>query len=557
MKKIIQYILFYVLSVSCGSGNTDRLNAASEVLEQRADSAYVLLKSVDYNKLKNDKDKADYALVRAYTNLLLGRSLVTDTLLTEAINYYRHAADTSSYLKAVTAQAYHLRSMEDYQASYAVIDSLFPYILSDTEQQKSLNQRLLYFANSDGDFNRSLSIIDRQIALASDENERIEFEVKKIVPLISLGRNTEAVALCDSILSLPSAPVEGSPEWIYLRINYAAALGEDPAMVKKAAALLEDVLSRTDSSASPLQLLGLYIPMINLKINAGDLNGARHYLNAIDKLGIDIHSTDNVAASYLEFLRIAMDYNTNGNLSLRSLANVVHSLREINNNLEIKRQERNDALENAYDLSRNNYELTIRQQRLWLIIVLIVFAALVITLMVSDMAHRRKRKLMEAEERIDTLQELVKSAQNPASDQKLGLLKRLLLQQLGIIKTFAESPTAQNQKALRKISNIGNSETPLDTLVKWEDLYPVIDELFDNFHGDLTRIYPAVFSEREIQIICLIRAGFSTKEIGVLTQQTSNSIYVSKTAIRKKLGLQQKEDFIAYLTIRFTSLKEA
>lgn len=236
---------------------------------------------------------------------------------------------------------------------------------------------------------------------------------------------------------------------------------------------------------------------------------------------------------------------------------MVLSLRSIHNNLEIKRQERDEALETAYDLSRNNYELTIRQQRLWLIIVLIVFAALAITVLVSYVAHRRKRKLLEAEERIDTLQELVKSAHNPASGQKLGLLKRLLLQQLGIIKTFAESPTVQNQKALRKISNIGNSDTPTDTLVKWDDLYPVIDELFDNFHSDLRRIYPVLFSEREIQIICLIRAGFSTKEIGVLTQQTSNSIYVSKTAIRRKLCLQQKEDFTDYLKARFASPKEA
>lgn len=307
MKKFIQYILFYAAFVSCGNDHTDRLNAAAEVLGQRADSAYVLLKSIDYNQLKNDKDKAGYVLVRAYANLLLERSLVTDTLLPGAINYYRHVADTSSYLKAVTAQAYHLRSMENHQAAYAIIDSLFPYIPSDTEQQKSLNQKLLGFANSDKDFNRSLSIIDRQIALASDENERIEFEVKKIVPLIVLGKNREAVALCDSIASLPSAPVEGSPEWIYLRINYAAALGENPATAKKAVAVFEDILSRT-GNASPQQLLALYIPMINLKINAGDFNGARRYLNAIDKLGINIHATDDVAAAYLEFLRIVMDY---------------------------------------------------------------------------------------------------------------------------------------------------------------------------------------------------------------------------------------------------------
>ena len=113
---------------------------------------------------------------------------------------------------------------------------------------------------------------------------------------------------------------------------------------------------------------------------------------------------------------------------------------------------------------------------------------------------------------------------------------------------LAESPTTQNQEALRKISNVGNSESISDTLVNWQELYPVIDELYDCFHTKLLNDYPGVFSEREIQILCLLRADFSTKEIGVLIQQTSNSVYVSKTSIRKKLNLPPKDDFIAFLT---------
>lgn len=79
----------------------------------------------------------------------------------------------------------------------------------------------------------------------------------------------------------------------------------------------------------------------------------------------------------------------------------------------------------------------------------------------------------------------------------------------------------------------------------------MIDELYDGFHSKLLNNYPGVFSEREIQILCLLRAEFSTKEIGVLIQQTSNSIYVSKTSIRKKLKLPAKDDFIAFLTVSF------
>ena len=37
---------------------------------------------------------------------------------------------------------------------------------------------------------------------------------------------------------------------------------------------------------------------------------------------------------------------------------------------------------------------------------------------------------------------------------------------------------------------------------------------------------------------------FSTKEIGVVTQQTSATIYVRKTSIRKKINAGEKQDIV-------------
>lgn len=364
---------------------------------------------------------------------------------------------------------------------------------------------------------------------------------------MALGRSIDAVALCDSIFALADAPQEGSNEWLYLRISYAAALGERRETSAKATEILEDVLQRM-SNAPDSKLIEFYIPLINLNLNAGNVRDAEKYLMKIENSGIDVAGLDPVAASYLEFLKIVLDYNKHGALSLSRITNVAKSLRKVSTDLEMKRQERDDALESVYELNKNNYELTIKHQRMWLIIILIVFVSLLVIVLLWYILHRRHNKLLEAEERIDTLEELLRSANNPATDKKQGLLKRLLLHQLGVIKTFAEAPTIQNQEALRKISNIGNSNTPIDSLVKWDDLYPVIDELYDDFHENILNKYPEIFSEREIQIICLIRAGFTTKEISVLLQQTSNSIYVSKTSIRKKLGLQAKEDFMEVFT---------
>ena len=59
--------------------------------------------------------------------------------------------------------------------------------------------------------------------------------------------------------------------------------------------------------------------------------------------------------------------------------------------------------------------------------------------------------------------------------------------------------------------------------------------------------YGHVLTEKEIQIACLLCAGFSTKEIGVITQQSDATIYVRKTSIRKKIGVAEGQDIVAYL----------
>ncbi|MDE6383614.1 MAG: hypothetical protein K2K79_04585 [Paramuribaculum sp.] len=540
-------LLVFSLSfmASCGREQSKALEIAANIVDERPDSAYILLKKVDFNSLIGDEDKARYALTHAKANRYLGRSLVTDTIIPIAVKYFKDKGDTIAYLESVIAYAHHLRSIDRKDDAFSFIDSVVCNI--PETNQMTLNQELLGFSFSDKDYSRSLDIIERQIRLAEDNNERFNFEIKKITPLVALGRSSDAVALCDSLFALPEAPETGSAEWIYLRVNYAAALGERRETSTKAANILKDAIGQMNGAPAE-KLAEFYVPMINLQLNSGNIKGADEYADLIGSLDIDLFYRDPVAASYLEFLKIVLDYEHTGALSLSRLSNTALSLRRVSNDLATKRQERDDALETSYDLSRRNYELTIERQRMWLLIAAVMLVALMLIGIIYMVAHRRRQKLIEAEERIEALTQLSKAAAASSADDKQTLLKKALLQQIGIIRTFAESPTTQNQEALRKISNVGNSDYISDTLVNWQELYPVIDELYDSFHAKLIKDYPGVFSEREIQILCLLRADFSTKEIGVLIQQTSNSVYVSKTSIRKKLNLPPKDDFIAFLT---------
>lgn len=407
--------------------------------------------------------------------------------------------------------------------------------------QKLLNQELLSLYFEDHNHEKSIEIINRQIELSSDSLIRFDYEIKKLTPLLVLGRVDDAASLCDSLLASSTATKILPEQRMSLSISHAMVLGEKRETAPAAIEIIEEIIKRIGKGHKK-QLEEFYIAMANLQLNAGHDSASRKYIGMLENGDID-KEKDPVAWAYLELLKIVLDYNESGVTSLSRVSNLAYSLRDINNNLEAKRLERDDVLEISYDLSRANYELTIKHQRIWIGIFIAMLVLMCSGLIIVHILRRRKQKLLDAEERIETLERLLKSASNPDTDEKQGLLKKMLLQRLGIIKTFAESPSVQNQEALRKISNIG-LEVQIDTLVKWDDLYPVIDELYNGFHKRMIERYNNLFSEREIQILCLIKAEFSTKEIGVLLQQTSNSIYVSKTSIRKKLGVQPKEDFM-------------
>lgn len=106
MKALFQYI--YTLSIaasllcfsSCVGSVNEKLHTAESIVHQRPDSAYLIIREIDYNDLEDDSLKAKYILTKAITNLRIGRSLITDTLLNDAAEYYVSVGDTANWVLA-------------------------------------------------------------------------------------------------------------------------------------------------------------------------------------------------------------------------------------------------------------------------------------------------------------------------------------------------------------------------------------------------------------------------------------------------------------------------
>ena len=211
-------------------------------------------------------------------------------------------------------------------------------------------------------------------------------------------------------------------------------------------------------------------------------------------------------------------------------------------------------MQEKYDQQRVKDEMTakmtLQKQRILMGIGVTVLILCFIAYRIRIRNKERITRLAEAEERIETLNHLLEEAQkepSPDAGEDDTFFKRILLQQLGIIRMVANTPTAQNQVLLRRLAETGNDEMPAEELIAWKDLYPIIDRLYDNFYTRLMERFGSVLTDKEVQTCCLLCAGFSTKEIAVITRQAVNTVYIRKSSSRQKMGAPDGADIVEWV----------
>ena len=153
----------------------------------------------------------------------------------------------------------------------------------------------------------------------------------------------------------------------------------------------------------------------------------------------------------------------------------------------------------------------------------------------------------EKAEELEAMRKLIAESQQNTEQKDDRFFKRILLQQLGVIRMVASHPTSANQELIKRMTESVDGEVPVDSLLNWKDLYQTIDYIYEGYYTRLTKAYGDVLNEKEIQLCCLLKANFSTKEISIVTQQGVRTVYQRKTVIRQKLGMEEKGDITAFL----------
>lgn len=537
------YILLTIVAVSivsCSRTAQQRqiLSEAERIVSAYPDSALLILEVIDPKDLKEDSLRALYAIVVGTAHKASDNSMVADSLTQFAFEYYRDK-DFNRFLQAGNLYAMHRFWLGDGNGSLCLLDSLiaFPNIPKDIKIELLRSRMNVGGQLVDG--RRNISVIRQLMQIDNNEEAQMDYKHQLYLNYIFVEQNDSALILLDELIDEARSRNLAEQEFEY-KYEKIAVL-EESGKYRESNQLADYIIKHApDNSVMPFVRFWKALNFLNLNEYAA----ASEELAIADKYAEEFSSEEyNYYESFAGHIRDILTFKNDGRIRIIPLAALYNTQRD---RLFRDENTRHEQKQNALKAENRALLFKSQSERKTYIIVIISLVALILVAGGVWLLQKRKRKTVEAEERAETLQRMVDELQNPsAPTDNQEALRRAMLQQLNIIKMVAETPTEQNREMLRKISSVDNNTD--GPLINWTNVYEIVDNLHSGFYSKLQEQYGDTISEKEVQAIVLLAAGFSAKEISVITSQSAASVYVRKSSVKKKLGVPEKEDVIAFL----------
>lgn len=541
MKNLVWILILVAVGmVSCSRSAQQRedLSEAERIVSAYPDSSLLILEDIDPKDLNEDSLKALYAIVIGTAHKVSDNSMFADSLTKYAFEYYRDN-DFNKFLQTGDLYAMHLFWLGDGNGSLSLLDSLIglPNIPKDTKIELLRSRMDVGGQLIDG--RRNISVIRQLMKLDTVAASQLEYKRQLYLNYAYARQNDSALILLDELIDYAHRNnlAEQEFEYKYEKIAVLEEAGRYAESNELADYIIENA---PKNSALHFIHFSKALNYLNLK----DFKSASDELAKADDYAKEIYTEEsNYYESLAGHIRNILTFQNDGKISLIRVAMVSNHQRD-----RLFRDENTHYEQRQNVLKAENRALLFKSQsqRKTYIIVIVSLIAFILVLCGIWLLQKRKRKTVEAEERAETLQRMVDELQKPsAPTDNQEALRRAMLQQLNIIKMVAETPTEQNREMLRKISSVDNDSN--GPLINWTNVYEIVDNLHSGFYTKLHSRYGDIISEKEEQAIVLLAAGFSAKEISVITSQSAASVYVRKSSVKKKLGVPEKEDVMAFL----------
>ena len=548
------------LMSACANGDVQRVQKAEELLTVNRDSAMAILREVVRPDQLPEESKALYWFCVADIRANTMQSLSEDSMICWAAQYFRD--------RWLQDGAY-----EDYMMKAGMEEAFYWWWNDNKEKAQQVLQRQQRYAEEIAEkkgehiWEVILLRISAELAMRDYDYEHVRDYTEalvrlgdeKAIHLDEVARVYNGMAITYFYLGEYGKMEESFEKAIahtsdsafvvnVVRRNYADLLGEI-GQTDRAIRMHEELATVYREGESWLLVESLY-PLSRLWLNKGDKQRADRFMREAEELFETYKeniSSPSAEAGLLAHRQV-LNYALHGNYQMMPLAtyNVRWQDKDYIRYRVAEAKERSMS-----DLREQVLRQKLAKQRQTVLIIGLVCMVLGLCLLLVYLYRRRQRLLLEKEEEIETLRNMLASGASEHSEKQPadGDVRKLMLQQLGVIKTIAGTPTEANQQLLARLMAL-NEETA-NALIDWPSIYQTIDLVYDGFYTRLVQKYGAadqsdpahpVLNEKELQLCCLLKADFSTKEINMLTRQSLQTIYQRKTQVRQKLSLAEAED---------------
>lgn len=546
---LISLVCVWALS-ACTEGVPSQLvqiEKAEQTLRQNAEEAIVLLQSVKNPETLPDSLRARYALALGQAHYDAHWVMNEDILLPYALQYYgsRDVEDTLHLMRVYELLAYHLYDSERYKEATEMLakgDSIAA-LQSDTAARIRLLQSVLDIGEGNDDFEGLLRLQKRLMAINRDST-RYADEYNSLAVLYYCTNQTDSalIALRKSS-EYQDTPGDSALVWGYVMRNYADMLS-DSGKNREAVDLQRRVLQKFKENGDPLLSVS-YLSLARYYLNMGQMDSAHYYMQKSDSVRLPSMDRDLWFSIYYLVQKTLMDYIDTRSFLIRDVA--FFSNRTYNDFIRDQRVIMQKGKTQLL-LQQQNMNLQLEKQKERTIFVGAIFLCILLLAAVIWYLQRRKRLLIEKEEELEALRRLLQETEGADGSGSDKFVKKMLLQQLGLIRIVATNPSSDHQELLVQMGRIANKDVAAEDLLVWKDLYKAIDMVYDGFYTRIGNKYGNILNEKELQLCCLLKSDFSTKEISVVIQQSIRTVYQRKTVIRQKLGMEEKEDIAEFLS---------
>lgn len=480
-----------------------------------------------------------------------------DTMFLRAFQYFREKGDSDKLMESYLLEAfYYIWNKEPESAIKALDEGLNRSIptkdtIWNVEYYRAKSNVFYMF----GMYQEAIQALHKLLEF-SDKLSNFErsYIIYKIGLNLSLIGSLDFKSFYEKSIQMAMASQDTLMAVHFLK-NYADALGNPS--VKEYRKSNDVIQSVFNLSPQQKDLSNSYITLIYNHLNLHQVDSAKHYLQIAwvnEERLLNKKKGDATRVALLLFLQELIHWTDSKPIGMRKIG-------RFNDSITVDRMMQQRAFvretEWKYQLQYENQKL--QQDKVLLSLYIIIGIILAVALAGGGwlLYRNRIKRLAEAEERIGALAQMLEETNRAASNQTAqpeedAYFKKLLLQQLGLYRLVATSPTDENKALLHRIYEICNDEIPTNTLLMWDELYVLIDHLYDNFHSRLMECFGTELTDKEVQICCLICAGFSTNEIAAVTQQSNDTIYTRKSSIRRKVGAKGREDIVTAIQRAFS-----